>query len=148
MISRSRGSSLRRARNSSSGIWIEPGMNPAARSSAPRTSSSEGRAGSSEATSCHCAERHVAGEHVLRGHAGEVDRVFGGSEGRGVGEFQFGQVVHGHAGLERGGQHVDAFVHAVAADGLRAEQSAGVGREEDFQRDGFGAGVIAGVGAG
>ena len=34
------------------------------------------------------------------------------------------------------------------ADGLRAEQFSCVGREQDFQRDGFGAGVVARVRAG
>ena len=93
-------------------------------------------------------ERHVTGKHVLRGHAGKVDGVFRRSVWRRVGQFQFGQIVNGHAGLERGGQHVNAFVHAIMADGLRAEQFACVGREQDFQRDGFGAGVVARVGAG
>ena len=93
-------------------------------------------------------ECHVTGEHVLRGHAGKVDGVFRRSVRRRIGQFQFGQIVNGHPGLERGGQYVNAFVHAFMADGLSAEQFACVGREQDFQRDGFGAGVVARVRAG
>ena len=129
-------------------MWVEPGMNPARAFVGTADIQQQRRAGIERGNFVPLRERHITGEHVLRGHAGEVDGVFGRAEWRRVGQFQFGQVMHRHPGLERGGQHVNAFVHAFMADGLRAEQFAGVGREQDFQRDGFGAGVVARVRAG
>ena len=112
-------------------------MNPRARSSGSADIEQQRRAGIERSNLVPLRERHVTGEHVLRGHAGKVDGVFRRSVWRRVGQLQFDQIVNGHPGLERGGQHVNAFVHAFMADGLSAEQSACVGREENFQRDGF-----------
>jgi hypothetical protein len=55
--------------------------------------------------------------------------------------------VDGQAGHQGGSENIDAFVDAIATDGLRAEQAAGGGIEEDFQGDGLSAGVISSVGA-
>src|ERR1019366_8736447 len=43
----------------------------------------------------------------------------------------------------RGGQHVNAFVNPFMADGLSAEQTASLRREQDFHGDGLRAGIVA-----
>ena len=56
--------------------------------------------------------------------------------------------MHRHAAFERGGENVNAFVHAFMSHDLGPEKFAGVGREQDFDSDRFGARIVAGVRAG
>ena len=46
------------------------------------------------------------------------------SEGRGVAEIELRELLGGDAGLEGGGDNVDAFGHALGSDHLRVEQPA------------------------
>jgi hypothetical protein len=75
---------------------------------------------------------HVAAEHVGGEEVGHVHRVFRRAVGRRVGQFKLLQVEHGHPGANRRRQHVEAFVDAVVAHDLRAEDRAVVRREEQL----------------
>ena len=86
---------------------------------------------------------HIARQHVLRGHARHVHRILGRAEGRRVGKFEFGEVLHRHVALDGGGKNVNPLVHAVVADRLRAEQSTGVRREQNLHGNRLGAGIVA-----
>lgn len=66
-------------------------------------------------------EDKLAGQDVVGDHAGLVDGVLGLAVGRRVGEVQVDEVGRFQAGSHGGCDNVDAAVHAVDADGLRAE---------------------------
>jgi len=87
--------------------WVEPGMNPRARSSGRRTSTSSvvlDRAKQRRSTAR--VSRHR--QHVLRGHAGKVTGVFCRSVGRRVSKFLFGpRSMTVIRAWERGRQHVN-----------------------------------------
>ena len=70
-------------------------------------------------------------QHVPGDHPGEVHRVLRGVERRRIGQFQFRQRGRGHAVAHRGRDHVDPFVHPLAADNLRAENFP-IRREQQF----------------
>ena len=55
------------------------------------------------------------------------------------------QVVDRHAGADGHGQDVDAFVHAVKADHLGAQDPAVVRGEQQLEVHGVGAGIVFGV---
>ena len=89
-------------------------------------------------------EDKLAGQHVMRNHAGLVDGVLGLAVGRRVGEVQVDEVSRAQAGPHGGRDDVDAAVHAVGAHGLRAENlPVGADVHEDVHR--LGAGEIARV---
>jgi len=78
-------------------------------------------------------QRHVATQHVLGEHAGEVDRVFGGAELRRVAELGFGEIVHGPVELDGRRDDVDALLHALESDRLRPEEAAVGDREQELE---------------
>ena len=127
------------------GTLSEPGMAPAACSSAVRTSISGQPWATRPSSSSRVDDVAVAAQHVL-GHVPEqVDRVLGRGERRSIGELQVSQVIGGHASCHRGGDHVDALVDTVAADDLSAEDRPVVGVENELCRHAGGAGVVGGV---
>ena len=84
--------------------------------------------------------------HEPRGHEPRhVDRVLRRAELWRVAEFHLFEVEDGHACLDGDGDHIDPLVHTVPADGLRPEQPACVGGEEQLERHLLRAGVVAGV---
>ena len=90
----------------------------------------------------------LAGQDVVGDHAGLVNGVLGLAVGRRVGEVQVDKVRRLQARAHRGGDHVDAPVHAVGAHGLRAEdRSVGADVHEDVHglRSGEIARVLVGV---
>ena len=79
---------------------------------------------------------------MLDEHGDVVERVKTGKTG-GL-EYLVGEVLHGHAGAHGGGKDVDAFVDAVTADDLGAED-APLAIEEQFHVQLLGAGIVGGV---
>ena len=75
--------------------------------------------------------RHGGVQDVLGDETQHVHGILGGAVWRGVGELQLSQVVRGHAGPNGGGEYVDAFVHARAADPLGPQQCAIGGEARD-----------------
>ena len=61
-----------------------------------------------------------------------VDRILGGTVGRGVGELKVDQVCGRQPGTHRGGEHIDALVRTVAPHRLGAENGAAVGINEQL----------------
>ena len=141
-ISRSRGSSPRRARSCGSGMLTAPGTLSTTSSAGWRTSS---RNAPSMRVPVH--ERHVAAQDVGGDHAGEVDRILGAAELRRVAELRLLEVVDRRAHLEGHGQRADPLVHrrAVLAERLRAEQRAVRLAEDHLQPEHLRARVVAGV---
>ena len=93
-------------------------------------------------------EDKLAGQHVMRNHAGLVDGVLGLAVGRRVGEVQVDEVSRAQTGPHGGGDDVDAPVHPVGPHGLRAENPpVGAHVHEDVDRRGAGeiARVLIGV---
>ena len=92
-------------------------------------------------------ERHVAAQNVGGHHAGEVDRILGAAELRGVAKLDFFQIVDRRAHLDGQGQGADPLVHrrAVLAQRLRAEDFPVGLPEDELQPEHFGARVVAGV---
>ena len=88
---------------------------------------------------------HLAGEQVLDQVARHVHRVLGRSVGRRIGQVQFGQAGAGHPGVDGGGQHVDALVHAVPAHDLRAQQPPAAPLEHHLHGQHAAAGIVPGV---
>ena len=88
-----------------------------------------------------------AREHVAGDVAGDVDGILRRAEGRRIGELEIGQVLHPQAGFDRRGDDVDALVHPVRADRLRAEDAA-VEAEDQLQAELPAAGIIGRMRAG
>ena len=89
-------------------------------------------------------QHELTGHHVVGDHAGLVDGVLGLSVGRRVGEVQIDKVRCLQTGPHGGSDDVDAPVHAVGAQGLRAENlPVGTHVHEDVH--GLGTGEIARV---
>ena len=82
---------------------------------------------------------------VLDHEAGHVHRVLGRGIGRGVGEVEVLEGDGVHARLHGRGQHVDALVHAVEADDLRAEEAQRALFVEHLHGHGLAAGIVGGV---
>ena len=82
---------------------------------------------------------------VLDHEAGHVHRVLGRGIGRGVGEVEVLEGDGVHARLHGRGQHVDALVHAVEADDLRAEEAQRALFVQHLHGHGLAAGVVGGV---
>jgi len=74
---------------------------------------------------CGGDQRRGAGDGVVQGHAGVVDGLLGGGEGRCVGEVEVEQVLGPGPEGDRGGQDVDPLVDPLRAGGLGAEEAAG-----------------------
>ena len=72
---------------------------------------------------------HPSAQDVVSHEARHVHRVFSRGVGRGIGMFQFHQVVDGALTLDDLFQHLDALVHPAEAHDLCAQQTS-VGRSE------------------
>ena len=90
-------------------------------------------------------QRHVAAEHVGGDEAGHVDGVLRAAERRRVAQLRVLEVVDGHARAEGHRDHVDALVDAARADGLRPQDPAVRGVEDELEADRLRAGVVRGV---
>ena len=64
---------------------------------------------------------HLFVYHVRRHEARHVHRVFRVAVWRRVGQFQLRQIVHREFVADRGRKHVNALIHAIAPDDLRAK---------------------------
>ena len=90
-------------------------------------------------------DRGEAIEVVHRREGGHVQRILGGTEGRGVGEVDLREVAHGAAEVEERGHDIQTFVDARRADRLGAENTARAGFVDELQRHRLRSGVITGV---
>ena len=88
------------------------------------------------------AERHVAPKDIGWNHPRKVDGILRASERGRVAELGFFQVVDRRAHLDRHGQGIDPLLDAVLAQRLRPEETSVGFPENDFQHDRFGARVV------
>ena len=83
-------------------------------------------------------------EHVAGHITGNIDRVLGRAEGRGVGQFQLSQIVHRQPTMNGGSDDVYAFIGAIRTHCLCTEDIPLFGKQQ-LQTDLLGTGIIAGV---
>ena len=142
-ISRSFGSSPRRARSWGSGMLTAPGTLSTLELDRLAHVEEERAVGLAPV-----GERHVAAQDVTRDHSREVDRVLRASELGGVAHLDLFEIVDARAHLDGDRQGADPLVHrrSVLAQALRPEDAAVGFPEEDLQPEHLGAGVVAGVG--
>ena len=83
---------------------------------------------------------------LIAGREGRhVDGILGRAEGGRVGQVQAGQIPDRRTQTHGGGDHVDPFVDTVLSHGLGPQHAAILRIEDQLERDGRGAGIVAGV---
>ena len=142
-ISRSFGSSPRRARSWGSGMLTAPGTLSTTSSTGWRTSSRN-----APSTDVPVGHRHVAAQDVRGDHPRVVHGVLGAAELGRVAQLGLLEVVDRRAHLHGHGQGADPLVHRrpVLAERLRPQEASVGLAEEDLHPDHLGVRVVPGVG--
>lgn len=90
----------------------------------------------------------IAAQVIRCDHAGDVDRILGGSVLRRVAELRFFEVEHRSVHLQRHRDHVDPALHPGLSEGLRAEDAAVLPGKKKLQVDRGGTRIVACMAAG